>query len=254
MIVRVLNLIRKAFFLLLTTLFIQATTKTAGSNSCSAQHATTTFSKDTSVIQTKVTASDARSELLIDQANEVLLKQYSYNIEFLKPIGQEFFPTLHALDAVELFIDDANCSAAGSKGGTLKVVIHEETIDGPVIGTSKISRFPSCFYNVLRFEFPSFIPLTPGKKYVIEPVYVSGNTSTVYVDQGPTSLYKPGSLIFQGALDSEKDMWFREGLSTSIAQRASQAKNGGWKKLVRADGTPFKSERECIDYIKTKKD
>jgi len=239
------NLLTKACVLLFIPLFIQATSLPVSSY-CQAQ----TSKADTGHYRSRVTPNDSQSEMIIDQANEVLFQQYSYNIDLLKPIGQEFTPTLHALDAIELFIDDANCSATGSMGGSLKVVIHEGTIDGPIIGTSKVATFPSCFYNVLRFEFPSFIPLTPGKKYVMEPVYVSGNTSTVYVDKGPTPLYQPGSLVFQGALEAGMDMWFREGLATFIARKEEQAKKGGWRKLVRADGTPFKSEQDCLLYIK----
>ena len=251
--VRILELIGKTSLLLLTTLLIQAKAKASEEISNIAQCIITAYPKDTGVLQTANLASNARSQFLVDQANEVLRTQYSYNIDFLKPIGQEFFPTLHALDAVELFIDDANCSETGGQGGSLKVLIHEGTINGPVVGTSEVTSFPSCFYNIIRFDFPSFVPLTPGKKYVIEPVYVSGNTSTVYVDQGPSSLYKPGGLIFQGTLDSDKDMWFREGLSKSIAHQRSQARNDGWKKLVRKDGTPFKSKQECMVYIQAGK-
>jgi hypothetical protein len=250
--IRHLRFMGKVVFLLLSSLVVQAR-GTVESNFCWGQAATTNQKTDTSIQNNKVLADKVKKEFLIDQANEVLHQQYSYNIGFLKPIGQEFFPTLHALDAVELIIDDANCSEAGGTGGSLKVAIHEGEITGPVIGTSKTTSFPNCFYNIIRFEFPSFIPLTPGKKYVIEPVYVSGNTSTVYVDKGPSPLYKQGNFIFQGAPEPEMDMWFREGLSKSIAQKSAQAKNGGWKKLVRANGTPFKSERECLSYIKSVK-
>ncbi|HYH15017.1 MAG TPA: hypothetical protein VD794_07350 [Flavisolibacter sp.] len=245
-----LNSVGKLFSLLFVFLLTHSITEEASANTFTEQHIITGYPSDTGAIQAAAMNSNAKVQLLVDQANEVLQKQFSYNIDFLKPIGQEFFPTLHALDAVELFIDDASCSETGGQGGSLRVVIHEGTINGPVVGTSEVTGFPSCFYNILRFEFPSFVPVTPGKKYVIEPVYVSGNTSTVYVDEGPSSLYKPGGLIFQGALDSDKDMWFREGLSKSIARQVPQARNEGWKKLVREDGTAFQSEQDCIDYIK----
>lgn len=248
---RLVKLSKKLCVLFLAIFLIQTNGKSESGKYCLAQRLPSSGEKDTSSTGINTMPSPySKTEMLIDQANEVLQKQYSYNIDFLKPIGQEFTPTLHALDAVELFIDDANCSETGGTGGSLKVVIHEGSIHGPVAGSSKVTSFQNCYYNIIRFEFPAFVPLTPGKKYVIEPVYVSGNTSTVYVDKGPAPLYKPGGLIFQGALDSEMDMWFREGLSTSIARREAQAKNGGWKKLVKADGTPFKSEKECLQYIK----
>ncbi len=72
-------------------------------------------------------------EFVVDQSNTVLTNRFSYNINFA-PVGQEFTPSLYALDAIELNVEDASCSLAGSTGGNLKLALHEGTITGNIIG------------------------------------------------------------------------------------------------------------------------
>lgn len=190
---------------------------------------------------------------VVDQSYTALTQQFYYNIEYFAPMGQEFTPTLHALDVVELWMDDASCSSTGSPGGDVQVRIRESTISGSIIGTSYSVHFPNCYDDVLRFDFPSFVPLVPGQVYVIEAVYVSGNTSGARVDNGPASNYPGGSLIMEGILHPDKDMWFIEGLDNSIPTSRDQCKQGGWQNSVRHDGTTFKNQGDCIQYVNTGK-
>lgn len=189
----------------------------------------------------------ANQSYVIDQSNTEFLQPFYYNIN-LSPIGQEFTPTLHAMDAVELQFDDASCSLSGSEGGNVRLLIRTGNINGKIIGTSETLHFPNCFVGIMRFNFPYYIPLTPGNRYMIQPEYVSGNTSSFYLNNYSSS-YAGGSFILRGILQPEKDLWFREGLFNFIALTKDQAKGEGWKHLVRLDGTPFKNQGDCIQYI-----
>src|SRR6476646_11068120 len=97
-------------------------------------------------------------DYVIDQSNTALLRPFSRNNE-PGPLGQEFTPTLYALDAVELQYDDASCCICGGNGGDLKVVVREGSINGPIIGTSNTFHYTECFFQVTRFDFPAFIPV-----------------------------------------------------------------------------------------------
>jgi hypothetical protein len=187
---------------------------------------------------------------VIDQSNSNA--NFTRNIYHLGPLGQEFTPTLQALDVVELLMDDASCSQVGSPGGSALVRIREASIAGPIIGTSATSHFPNCFVGILRFEFPSVIPLTSGSLYVIEAVYVSGNTSAAAGYDG-TSTYSGGREIIEGVPHEDKDLWFREGLANFIPETKDECRKGGWQELVRPDGTPFRNQGDCIHYVNTGK-
>ena len=162
-----------------------------------------------SIEQSTVSAHGLRDislpEFIIDQSDTVLKNIFSYNNLYFTPFGQEFTPKLQALDAVELKLDDASCNSAGGDGGMMTVQIRKGTIDGEIIGTSFTRHFANCFVGNMRFDFPQFIKVSPGDVYVIEPVYVSGNTAAIYIDGGPGSLYPGGQLILSGHLEYEKD-------------------------------------------------
>lgn len=189
------------------------------------------------------------AEFVVDQSNIVLTHGFSYNI-FLAPMGQQFTPSLYALDAIELQVEDASCSLSGSAGGNLKLNLREATITGKIIGTTEAAHFVNCFRGTTRFNFPSFVPLTPGQTYVIEAVHVSGHTSVLYMNESPDN-YAGGDFIMNGTVRTGKDLWFREGLFNFIARTKDQVKKVGWQNLVRADGTRFKNQGDCMQYINT---
>jgi len=201
------------------------------------------------IVQTvsKACTCQIKPAFVADQSNIHLLEPFYYNV-YQGPMGQEFVPGLHALDAVELQFGDATCSNLGSVGGYVQVRIRERSLNGRILGTSADNHFVNCFNGTVRFDFPQYIAVVPGKKYVIEPVYVSGNHCLMYVDNGPAA-YAKGDFIRNGTIDTEKDLWFREGLYYSVALQTDQLSIQGWEKLVRHDGTPFKNQEECVEYI-----
>jgi hypothetical protein len=158
-----------------------------------------------------ITARDTRAAgAQIDQANEVFTSRMSRNIDGLGPIGQEFRPELRKLNMVELFVDDASCSADGGPGAELKVRIRRGSIQGDVIAESPAVVFPNCFAGILRFEFAKDVKVAPGNTHVIELVPVAGQASAYGNDRGST--YPRGRQIIQGVPHEDKDLWFREGL------------------------------------------
>jgi hypothetical protein len=220
---------------------------------CTKQGAREEVNTQSSDINNKSLAIASREnpfEFVIDQSNINLVNRNSYNI-LLGPLGQEFTPALYALDAVELQVEDASCSQTGNAGGMVKVQIREGSITGRILGISTTMEFVNCFSGIMKFDFPSFIPLVPGEKYVIEPVHVSGNTAVFYMDDGPSSQYPGGRYILYGTVQPGKDLWFREGLSHSIARTKDQVKLVGWQNLVRRDGTRFRNMGDCMQYINT---
>lgn len=165
-------------------------------------------------------------------------------------MGQEFKPKLYALDAIELMLDDASCSEVGSTGGSLKLQIREASITGKIIAVSETVHFPNCFYGILRFNFPSYVAVNPGYVYVMEAVHVSDNTSALFMNESPDN-YLGGNFVMNGIVRPGKDLWFREGLYNFIARTKDQVKTIGWENLVRRDGTPFKNNGDCMQYINT---
>lgn len=192
------------------------------------------------------------SLFIVDQDNTTNNTNFYYNISHLAPLGQEFIPDLYALDAVEIVIEDGSCSLVGSNGGDLFVRIRENNISGKILGASQPKHFANCFVGKIRFDFAGYIPLEPGRKYIIEPVYLSGNTSLAGVDIY-TPGYAKGSFILSGVITPGTDLWFREGLYHAVARNKDQCKNEGWRRLVRKNGTPFKNQGDCIQYINTGK-
>jgi hypothetical protein len=186
---------------------------------------------------------------VVDQSNVALPDSNSYNI-YLAPMGQQFTPTLYALDAIELKVSDASCSIVGSSGGSLRLNLREATITGKIIGTTEAMHFPNCFHGILRFNFPAFIPVTPGQVYVMEAIHVSGNTSVLYMNESPDN-YNGGDFIMNGTVKTGKDLWFREGLFNFIARNKEQIREIGWQNLVRHNGTPFRNQGDCMQYINT---
>ena len=43
------------------------------------------------------------------------------------------------------------------------------------------------------------------------------------------------------------------GLCGTVVTNKDQCKNDGWKTVFRADGTPFKNQGDCIQYVNTGK-
>jgi hypothetical protein len=91
--------------------------------------------------------------------------------------------------------------------------IREESIAGPVLGTSlPVSlSFPTA--GVVQFLFQSSVHTLPRRTYVIE-IVVSPGGGNVGVSGGWTGNYSRGRLILQGEpmpMSDNSDLWFRVG-------------------------------------------
>lgn len=173
---------------------------------------------------------------------------FSYNIAFFAPIGQSFVPRLKALDFVSVYFDDASCSGTGGPGGDLRVRIKKTSItSGAIIGESNTIHFDNCFVGLRQFQFPSYVPLTPGQTYFIEVVYVSGNTSAVFLDLN-SSFYPAGSFYLSGA-ETPGDLVFQEGIFYSLPTSQCDCVDH-LGQLLSPSGKPFKNLRECLQFVK----
>jgi hypothetical protein len=195
---------------------------------------------------------------VVDQANIGVVRSYN-SIQSYSPVGQSFTPTIPGLDAVELWTEDFTWNNA--YGAELYVNIREATMYGTILGTSDtlqlpprfpFERFP--FSGVSHFTFPSLIPLTPGEVYVIEVVVIGGADEIVLHNWGLGSVasdYPGGSRIIYGIENLGNDLWFQEGVASSVPQTQAYCKKGLWAYLSRADGSRFKNTGECMKYVKT---
>ena len=129
------------------------------------------------------------------------------------PWGQEFTPTLAALDGVHLLI--------GPRDPAIVVFanIRENTITGPIIGTSLQGTIgpPETPENrFIQFDFADRVPLVPGDLYVIEFRILSGSGEPDFGNLAlllnNENLYPGGRLITLGNPIPGSDLGFREGL------------------------------------------
>ncbi len=187
---------------------------------------------------------------IVDQRSVVDMGRAGWwSIQALRPIGQTFKPSVAGLDAIELWTEDQwdeECSGAGAR---LQVNIHEATIDGLAVGASSPVVVPDCFKGITFFGFPSLIALTPGKVYVIEVVVTSGDNWGVVWQQVPDSYPRGASVVLGTA--SNGDIWFQEGLHDSTPLTEAYCQNNLWQHVKRADGSAFRNQGDCIQYVNT---
>jgi hypothetical protein len=192
--------------------------------------------------------SSAAGVVVVDQENTCCVALLQ-SIQGFTPIGQEFIPTFAALDAVELRTVDF----AGAVGGTatLRVNIREGTITGRIVGTSATLTLPPGFSGITEFGFPTLVPLSPGRRYVLEMVAVSGANWGVASSGGPNSTYPSGNQILHGHPQSDNDLWFREGLARATPLKRDYCRDSLWQRLNRTDGSRFRNQGDCIQYVNT---
>ena len=187
---------------------------------------------------------------LVDQSSDVDVNRAGWwSIKTLGPIGQTFRPSFAGLDAIELWNEDQwdeECSGPGSR---MQVNIREAAVGGPLLGSSSPVLLPDCFKGITIFGFPSLITLTPDKVYVIEVTVTSEDNWGVVWQQAPDS-YPRGESIVLGA-SSNADIWFKEGLQNSSPLTEAYCQHNLWQHVKRADGSGFKNEGDCIQYVNT---
>ena len=187
---------------------------------------------------------------VVDQSSVVDTSRAGWwSIKALGPVGQTFRPSFAGLDAVELWTEeqwDAQCSGAGAR---LQVNIREAAIDCPLVGSSVPVVLPDCFKGIAFFGFPSLVALTPDKDYVVEVFVTSKDNWGVVWQQVPDS-YPRGQSIVLGT-SGNSDIWFQEGLRNSNPLTETYCQNNLWQHVRRADGSAFKNQGDCIQYVNT---
>jgi len=88
-----------------------------------------------------------------------------------------------------------------------------------------------------RFVDPFEIPVT---HFIRNVSAFGGRTVRISVDMIVDRLF------FDAAFDNFK-------VDFRVARAKNDCKNGGWKLVFRADGTPFKNQGDCIQYVNTGK-
>jgi FIMAH domain-containing protein len=139
---------------------------------------------------------------------------FGSSILYAGPLGQEFTPTLDALNFVDLLIADAELDGAGA---TISVNIREDSITGTLLGSSLPVSLPDGFGvseispgAEVRFVFATPVALTPGNRYVIEITQSAGGN--FFARGSYPDPYSGGRAIFQGLPAALDDFFFREGL------------------------------------------
>jgi len=130
------------------------------------------------------------------------------------PFGQSFTPTLDSIGFVELQLND------GTTASTVAINIRSGSITGSLLGTSMPTTLPSNSGGTFDFLFSNPITLTPGTQYYFEPVVVSGGFA---VSEITFIQYTGGDLIQSGAARTDRDLWFREGMVSSVPEPSSAA-------------------------------
>lgn len=171
------------------------------------------------VVMAAGAASAARADI-IDQSNTTTSTQiFNTNSNSNRPIGQEFLPTLSALDFVDLRVDDFGSDVG--PGANFLVNIRLGTITGTIVGTSNITFVPDGTNTgggstITRVLFPTLVSLVPNSLYVIDVV----QTGTIVPGNGNFGIggnsgntYAAGRAIIGGTPSTTNfDFFFREGL------------------------------------------
>ncbi|MBA3716287.1 MAG: PEP-CTERM sorting domain-containing protein [Pyrinomonadaceae bacterium] len=154
------------------------------------------------------TISALADPVIVDQRNDGFPATGGFGFG-ASPLGQEFTPTFSGLNVVEILIGPRMLNSVGG------VNIRIGSISGTIIGTSlatvdaNLPPGPGGLGAVLRFDFPSLVPLVPENLYVIELYLVSGGYLPVFSD---SDTYTRGRSIAFGNPVSSRDLWFREGI------------------------------------------
>lgn len=141
------------------------------------------------------------------------------DLQHYSPVGQSFIPVLDRLDWVELKFTD---NAMEANGSIAYVNIREDSITGPIIGTSGEVFLDDCFNfpegpgcgvvlgnpQVVRFDFDEQVQLEAGSTFVIEVLQAGDRLGFALT---PSDNYANGNAIFNGVA-YEGDLFFREGI------------------------------------------
>src|SRR5262245_15504427 len=135
-------------------------------------------------------------------------------------IGQSFIPSLNGIDAIELSASIL-AQPASMRIALLDGVVGVDGLGGAVLGLTRTVTITGTSVQKYHFDFPSTIPLTPGKSYVMrfEPLGPNSNPQiAISVNVfPPIDRYPRGqALQLNLPLDqlAQRDYVFVEGLHT----------------------------------------
>lgn len=147
----------------------------------------------------------------VDQSQTVL--DEFVNLVFASPAGQEFKPIFSSLNGIEIFLEDAFVGRGPQ--AKFALTIHDGSLGGPDIGTSRIVTLTSGFIrDVVFFDFPSPVSLAPEHLYVFGIEQLEGSAYSF----GATAedLYSRGRAVVNGNPVPPgflvQDLYFREGV------------------------------------------
>jgi hypothetical protein len=119
-------------------------------------------------------------------------------------IGQSFTPVFASIDFVQF-------SVADFPGSSLFVNLRQNSMSGPIIGTTDTQSVPLDPRVPTTFLFSSTVSLAPGTQYFFEPVVVV-NASQIGITISPTANPYPGGTALHGNTVAPYDLWFAEGV------------------------------------------
>ncbi len=159
---------------------------------------------------------NAAPMLRVDRQNLVFNSAMVFGLAL--PYGQEFMPTFDKVNFVEVLLRDQRRGDAfgTTAGGTFAVNIREDSIDGTVLGTSEIIELPDGFgveqWKPVLFKFSNLVSLIPGKRTVIEMLYLEGDPFSVAEAAFLNDVFPEGRRYFSGVPEEMFDMYFKVGL------------------------------------------
>jgi hypothetical protein len=130
-------------------------------------------------------------------------------------------------------------------------IVYNTTHYGPApIGESAacFSSGPGCPYDALNIGLAPVV--TEGTKPFFNTLYQNSIVGGEYCDGGLAGtgtfrLDSPTSACWAGFIPAAQFF------ATTVATTKQQCKNDGWQSLTRADGSSFKNQGDCIQYVNT---
>ena len=141
----------------------------------------------------------------IDQQN-ISSSTFGVQVPGNQPQGQEFTPTGAALVGVDLDFEGIETICPTHASSTISVLIREESISGPVLGTTSLVLACPSPREWVHFDFPSPIALTCGEIFVLE-FRSADRLHLVWGTQ--KNVYSGGRAILRGTTRSTIDWRFR---------------------------------------------
>lgn len=167
------------------------------------------------VIVLAATIGVAQAGEIIDQSNTNFTPPLFQSIQFFTPIGQSFTPQLTSLNFFDVFTEDFGTS--NGMGATLEIEIFSGVLQN-LLGTSQPTVLPDNFAGPTHFIFANPVPLVPGNLFSAQVIVTSGDNWGLGSSGGPNSSYPGGDEILLGSPQTNNDLWFQEGITTTTPE------------------------------------